>query len=89
MPVYIDWLVVNMGGQRAQFKGEGTINGALAPSGDLYKFMIWAGDGTGTDGADTFRIRIWDEDTFGVETVYYDNGSDQDLGGGSIVIHQK
>jgi hypothetical protein len=78
-----DWLVVT-GSDFAKFKGVGTING----EGE-YKFMLWAGDGTGTDGADTFRIRIWTEDEFGVETDVYDNGMDQDIGGGSIVVHTK
>jgi hypothetical protein len=47
--------------------------------------MLWAGD----DAPDTFRIRIWTEDQAGVETDVYDNGSDQAIGGGSIVIHTK
>lgn len=75
-----EWLVVNQGGTNAQFKGSGTINGEGA-----YRFMLWAGDGS----ADTFRIRIWEEDEFGYETDIYDNGFDQELGGGSIVIHTK
>ncbi len=75
-----EWLVVNQGGARAQFKGAGTING----TGD-YLFMLWAGDGD----PDTFRIRIWTEDADGVETDVYDNGSAQPLGAGSIVIHTK
>ncbi len=70
-----DWLVVT-GSNYARFKGSGTING----SGD-YKFMLWAGD-----GPDTFRIKIWRE-TAGIEDVVYDNGMDQPIGGGSIVIH--
>jgi len=74
-----DWLVVNQGGTRAQFKGSGTING----SGD-YRFMLWAGDGE----PDTFRIKIWYEDG-GEEVVVYDNGTDQAIGGGSIVVHTK
>ena len=75
-----DWLVVT-GSNYARFKGTGTING----SGE-YKFMLWAGDGE----PDTFRIRIWTEDEFGVvETVEYDNGTNQAIGGGSIVIHTK
>jgi hypothetical protein len=74
-----DWLLVT-GSNYARFKGSGTING----SGD-YKFMLWAGD----DDPDTFRIRIWEEDEFGIETVVYDNGMDQPIGGGSIVIHTK
>lgn len=75
-----DWLVVNQAGTRAQFKGWGTINGA----GD-YRFMLWAGEGE----PDTFRIKIWEEDESDNETVIYDNGSEQAIGGGSIVIHTK
>ena len=71
--------MVNQGGTNAQFKGSGTING----EGD-YKFMLWAGD----DDPDTFRIRIWEEDeATGEETDIYDNGFDQEIGGGSIKIH--
>jgi uncharacterized repeat protein (TIGR01451 family) len=77
------WLVVT-GSNFARYKGSGTING----EGD-FKFMLWAGDGTGTDGADTFRIKIWEEDEFDAETVIYDNGIYQDIGGGSIVVHTK
>ncbi len=73
-----DWLVVNQNGSNAQFKGSGTINGA----GD-YKFMLWAGDGV----PDTFRIKIWQEN--GGEVVVYDNGFNQPIGGGSIVVHTK
>ena len=47
-----------------------------------YRFMLWAGD-----GPDTFRMRIWAEAADGTETDLYDNGSDQGLGGESIVIH--
>ncbi len=78
-----DWLVVNQGGTNAQFKGTGTINGAPAPSGQPYRFMIWAGDGD----PDTFRIKLWWEDA-GEQTVY-DNRFGQPLGGGSIVIHAR
>jgi hypothetical protein len=74
-----EWLVVNQGGTNAQFKGSGTING----SGD-YKFMLWAGD----NDPDTFRIKIWEEYD-GSETVIYDNGFEQEIGGGSIVVHTK
>jgi hypothetical protein len=78
-----EWLVVT-GSNYAKFKGSGTINGELAPNGEMYKFMIWAGD----DDSDTFRIKIWYEQGGG-EMVVYDNGFDQELGGGSIVIHTK
>jgi hypothetical protein len=77
-----EWLVVNQGGTSAQFKGEGTINGALDTNGNAYKFMLWAGDNT----PDTLRIKIWWEDNTG-EHVVYDNGTDQEIGGGSIVVH--
>lgn len=72
------WLVVT-GSNFAKFKGEGTINGEGA-----YKFQIWAGDAT----PDTFRIKIW-YDGGGGEVVVYDNGMNQPIGGGSIVIHAK
>jgi hypothetical protein len=76
-----DFLVVNQGGTNAQYKGKGTINGAGA-----YKFMLWAKD-LDPGGADTFRIRIWEEDEFGVETDIYGNGFDQAIGGGNIKVH--
>jgi len=79
------WLIVNKGGDRAQYKGEGTINGLLDENGNLYKFMIWAVDGE----PDAFRIKIWSEDEFGIETDVYDNGFDQEINGGQIVIHTK
>lgn len=83
------WLVV--AGARAQFKGEGTINGA-----GHYGFMLTAIDGqiNGGGGVDKFRIKIWDMDNG--DMIVYDNqmaGADGDdpttvLGGGSIVIHK-
>ena len=79
-----DFLVVT-GSNYARFKGTGTINGEGA-----YKFMLWAGD----SDPDTFRIKIWSEDEFAVETVIYDNGFEgsdyetgQPLNGGNIIIH--
>ena len=80
-----DWLVVT-GSDYAKFKGTGSING----SGE-YKFMLWAGDG-GKGGDDTFRIKIWEEDEFGLEDVVYDNSNnstDQVIDSGSIIIHTK
>ena len=77
-----EWLVVT-GSNYAKFKGVGTINGD-----GFYKFQTWAGDEIGPNGSDTFRIRIWLEDELtGDENVVYDNGSDQDIAGGSIVVH--
>jgi hypothetical protein len=62
----------------------GTVNGDNAPTGDPYRFLIWARD---DDPDDTFRIKIWYED--GGEIVVYDNGFDQAIGGGSIKVHNK
>ncbi len=80
-----EWLVVNQGGTNAQYKGEGTINDALAPNGAPYKFMLWAKDNDPTFG-DTFRIRIWYEDN-STEIDVYDNGIDQAISG-AIAIHK-
>jgi hypothetical protein len=44
--------------------------------------MLWAGDSS----PDTFRIRIWWEDSAGEHDVY-DNGISQVIGGGNIVVH--
>ncbi len=77
-----DWLVVNQTGMNAQFKGKGSINGALDPNGNPYKFMLWAGDGS----PDTFRMRIWWEDVAGEHAVY-DNGIAQAIAAGNIVVH--
>lgn len=71
-----EWLVVT-GSNYARFKGTGTVNGVGG-----YKFMLWAGDGV----PDTFRIRIWQE-VDRVEVDIYDNGMDQAISSGSIVIH--
>ena len=78
-----DWLVLNRHSGRAQFKGQGEINGE-----DGFHFMIWAQDG-GLNGneTDTFRIKLWLENADGSETVVYDNGLDRAIAGGSIVIH--
>ena len=77
-----EWLVVNRAGMNAQFKGSGLINGAADPNGNAYKFMLWAADGS----PDTFRIRIWWEDAAGEQDVY-DNGTDQSIGAGNILVH--
>jgi hypothetical protein len=77
-----EWLVVSKDKVTAQFKGSGTVNGTLDPNGNPYKFMLWAGDGA----LDTFRIKIWWE-ADGVENVVYDNGFNQPIGAGNIVVH--
>lgn len=32
---------------------------------------------------------LWTEDSAGVQTDVYDNGTDQAIGGGNIVVHTK
>jgi PKD repeat protein len=81
----MDWLVVSKDQATAQFKGSGTVNGGLDQNGNAYKFMLWAGDGE----PDTFRIRIWWEDDAGAEYDVYDNGFDQPIVCGNIVVHTK
>jgi hypothetical protein len=92
-----DWLVV--AGPKAQYKGLGTINGALAPNGTAFTFLLTATDGqvNGGGGQDKMRLKVWYENG-GVAYLVYDNvpGSDdidssgvQALGGGSIVVHSK
>jgi hypothetical protein len=86
------WLVVTR--SRAQFKGEGAVNGA-----DGYGFMLTGIDGNqlGGDQPDRFRICIWDLET---EMVIYDNqpATDDDaeldsegtiVRGGNVVVHKK
>ncbi|MHB8892672.1 MAG: hypothetical protein ACYC65_11580 [Candidatus Limnocylindrales bacterium] len=70
------WLVVNQGGTNAQFKGSGTINGTGS-----FTFMLWATQGSPC----TFRIQITDDSDN--DAVVYDNGVQQALGGGSIIVH--
>jgi hypothetical protein len=51
-----------------------------------YNFILWAGDGA----PDTFRIKIWtEEENAGAETVIYDNGFDQAIGGGNSAVHAR
>lgn len=79
-----EWLVVT-GGDTAQFKGEGRINGVNDGNGNPYKFKIWAID----NDPDKFRIKIWSEDDMGNEMVVYDNEFEQGISGGAIVVHTK
>ena len=74
------WFLAVIGSDYDRFEGTGTINGESE-----YKFMIWAGDGE----TDAFRIKIWTEDDNGIETVIFDNGFDQPIEEGSIVVHTK
>jgi hypothetical protein len=84
------WLVVS--GARAQYKGNGKINGE-----GNYGFLLTATDGqvTGGGGVDRFRIKIWDIAT---NAIVYDNvptatsddidaANPQSISGGSITIH--
>lgn len=81
------WLVVS--GAKAQYTGDGTINGSGS-----YGLLVTAIDGKrpGGGGVDRFRIKIWNRTT---HVVIYDNqpGADEDssaataLGGGSVTVH--
>ena len=81
-----EWLVID--DAHAIYKGTGTING----EGD-YGFMLTGIDGAvNGDGADKFRIEVWDKAT---DVIIYDNlldgANDADLpaiNGGNIVIHK-
>jgi hypothetical protein len=82
------WLVV--AGAKAQYKGNGTINGV----GD-FGFMLTATDGEiSGGGADRFRMKIWNA---GSGDLVYDNqlgdpNSSEPkttIEGGSIVIHKE
>lgn len=84
-----EWLVI--AGSNGYCRGTGKINGT-----GTYRFLVVASDGAvdGMQGADTFRIKIWDGSTDSGRVVY-DNqpGSPDDalpvqpLSGGSIVVH--
>ena len=74
----IDWLVLDEPGTTAEVHGSGTVNGAGG-----FAFALWAGDGI----TDTLRMRIWKR-SGEIETVHFDNGFSQPIGGGSIVIHK-
>jgi choice-of-anchor C domain-containing protein len=82
-----DWLVV--AGEKAKFKGEGTVNGA-----GRYGFMLTATDGKTSGDVDRFRIKIWNKDA--ADAVVYDNQPAEDddsyagtaLGGGQVIIHK-
>ncbi len=82
-----EWLVV--AGARAQFKGNGTVNGT-----GNYEFLLTGidGDRPGGGGTDKFRIKIMGA---GGGAVYdnqmgkSDSGNDAtEISGGNIVIHQ-
>ena len=83
------WLVIS--GAKAQYKGEGLLNGSGG-----YGFMLTANDGqvSGGGAVDRFRIKIWEKAT---GSVVYDNqmGDAEDaaastaIQGGSIVVHSK
>jgi hypothetical protein len=86
-----DWLVI--AGSKAQYKGSGLVNEAVAPNGSEYKFMLVGFDADVNDNDshedDRFRIKIWYEDG-GQEIVVYDNqyGADDVIGDdGDVVVN--
>jgi hypothetical protein len=79
-----DWMTITEGSD-AVLAGRGTINAALAPNGEPYRFMLWANDRGRGRGEDTFRIKIW----WGAAELIYDNGTDQAIARGAILVHAK
>jgi hypothetical protein len=90
-----DWLVIEA--DRARYQGVGTVTGDSEP----YRFQVTALDAALSEGApnkDGIRLKIWREDTDGLEIVLYDNGLGVDsgsgsdgtstLGGGTITVHK-
>jgi hypothetical protein len=81
-----EWLVV--AGARAQYKGDGTINGEAG-----YSFMLTAIDGQVTGGGDVdkFRIKIWGDNGIRYDNQTGDNTDNAtpstEIGGGQIKIH--
>ena len=85
-----EWLVI--AGARAQYKGDGAINGL-----GNFGFILTAIDQklTPSTNVDLFRIKIWDKDSG--DNVVYDNqlgdlddaDATTELGGGNIVVHKK
>ena len=83
-----EWLVIS--GARAQYKGQGSVNGT-----DGFKFMLTAVDGAVTGGGGTDRMRLKVTDS--ADVVVYDTGLGADdggdpaiiLDGGSIIVHKK
>ncbi|HVT05503.1 MAG TPA: FG-GAP-like repeat-containing protein [Thermoanaerobaculia bacterium] len=84
------WLVV--AGAKAQYKGDGVVNGQGS-----YGFLLTGTDGdvSGGGGVDKFRIKIWDKVSGAIMYDNVMNGSDdidaaapQAIAGGSIVIHK-
>jgi PKD repeat protein len=86
-----EWLVIQIAGAKAMYKGTGTINGE-----GNYGFKITAIDEdlTPSTDVDMFRIKIWDKDNN--DEIIYDNqlGDEDDadpstpIGGGNIKIHE-
>ena len=79
------WLAVDTAAGSAQFSGTGTVNRAMAPTGELYFFTAWVEDGN----PDRLRVKIWwENNTFGRDpTVLFDNGALQVVSGGNIQLH--
>jgi hypothetical protein len=68
-------------GTKALVQGTGTLNGTRG-----YSFAIWVGDISTGWGVDTLRIRIWKTTT---GDIVYDNDGNQQITGGSILVHKK
>ena len=86
-----EWLVIQIAGAKATYKGSVTINGQ-----GNYGFKLTSIDEelTPSTDVDLFRIKIWDKDNN--DEIIYDNqlGDDDDadpttqIAGGNIKIHE-
>lgn len=72
------WLVVHRAAGNAQLRSNGRVNGR-----DGYSILLRATDG---GRVDRLRVQIFEDAT---GAMIYDNGADQEIGGGSIVIHAR
>jgi PKD repeat protein len=80
------WLIIS--GGRAQFKGQGTLNGVAG-----YSFVVTVQDGKACGGAgDKFRLELWNGSQKIYDNVWdapdsLDTGTLEDISQGSIVLH--
>ena len=86
-----EWLVIQIAGAKAMYKGTGTING----EGNYgFKITVIDEELTPSTSVDMFRIKIWDKDNN--DAIIYDNqlGDEDDadpstpISGGNIRIHE-
>ncbi len=73
----LSWMVVDA--DAGVLAGLGTVNGEPG-----YRFTLWAGDGDGAGGRDTFRMRI---ETLSDGAVVFDTEAPEPIAAGAIQVH--